>query len=152
MTWSFSLLCGWSHGPEWRADNGDPVERLAFAGLREVRHTIIRVTATHLREEATTSWQGHNFDFTGVVFDGGDFGDAWLSGGMVDFRKVRDWSHPPGLPNPVPTGVLLLDRLSTATLEASTAGRPSPDLLVLRSFLSGKIRRTIRAPWALDGR
>ncbi|WP_440072252.1 pentapeptide repeat-containing protein [Streptosporangium sp. OZ121] len=271
-------------------DHGNPAERLAFAGLREVRHTIIRVITTHLRKEAATSWQRHNFDFTGVVFDGGDFtgaefsgstidfgnavfsdgavtfgdarfsggmvifdyakfsggtvifddavfsgsavgfnramflrsavsfndakfsggeidfngakfsggtvtfnhaefsggtidfreakfssstidfGDAQFSGGtvtfdyakfsggkigfdsahfsggtvtfgdarfsggmiifdyakfsggMVDFRKVRDWSHPPGLPNPVPTGVLLPDRLSISMLEASAEG------------------------------
>jgi hypothetical protein len=31
------------------------------------------------------SWQGLNFDFTGVVFDGGDFGGAEFSGGTVDF-------------------------------------------------------------------
>ena len=31
------------------------------------------------------SWQGLNFDFTGVVFDGGDFTDARFSGGIVLF-------------------------------------------------------------------
>jgi hypothetical protein len=31
------------------------------------------------------SWQGLNLDFTGVVFDGGDFSGAAISGGTVDF-------------------------------------------------------------------
>ncbi|MFF5115060.1 hypothetical protein [Streptosporangium sp. NPDC000509] len=70
-------------------DDGDPAERLAFASLREVRHTIIRVITAHLREGATTSWQGHDFDFTGVVFDGGDFGGAKFSGGTVSFRGAK---------------------------------------------------------------
>ncbi|MFP8962817.1 hypothetical protein ACLIYP_19990 [Streptomyces nanhaiensis] len=34
------------------------------------------------------SWQGHDFDFTGVVFDGGDFSKAVFSGGRVDFGGV----------------------------------------------------------------
>ncbi|SNT61909.1 Uncharacterized protein YjbI, contains pentapeptide repeats [Streptosporangium subroseum] len=66
-------------------DNGDPAERLAFASLREVRNTIIRVVTTHLRKEAATSWQGHTFDFTGVVFDSGDFSGAVFSSGTVYF-------------------------------------------------------------------
>ena len=31
------------------------------------------------------SWQGLNLDFTGVVFDGGDFRGAQFSGGTVSF-------------------------------------------------------------------
>ena len=41
------------------------------------------------REDAAMSWQGLNFDFTGVVFDGGDFSDARFSGGIVDFSDAR---------------------------------------------------------------
>ncbi|GAB3214234.1 hypothetical protein GCM10027294_52920 [Marinactinospora endophytica] len=68
---------------------------LAFAGFREVRHTIIRIIGARLRED--TPWRGCDFDFTGTVFDGGDlsrahftggtvsFGDAEFTGGRVDF-------------------------------------------------------------------
>jgi len=31
------------------------------------------------------SWQGLNFDFTGVVFDGGNFTSAEFTGGEVSF-------------------------------------------------------------------
>jgi hypothetical protein len=61
-------------------------KRLAFQADREVRHTVIRVIANHLKKDSTKSWQGLNFDFTGVVFDGGSFAYAVFSGGTVDFR------------------------------------------------------------------
>jgi hypothetical protein len=42
--------------------------RAAFRGLREVRHTVIRIVGNHLRAGVPVSWQGHDFDFTDVVF------------------------------------------------------------------------------------
>jgi hypothetical protein len=81
-------------------DDADRAERTAYRANREVRHTVIRVITAHLRDGAAASWQGLNFDFTGVVFDGGDFGAARFSsgivlftgavfvGGMVDFRRA----------------------------------------------------------------
>jgi uncharacterized protein YjbI with pentapeptide repeats len=64
-------------------------ERLAFRSSREVRHTVIRVIAAHLRDNAAVSWQGLNFDFTGVVLDGGDFSEAEFSGGTVSFAGAE---------------------------------------------------------------
>jgi uncharacterized protein YjbI with pentapeptide repeats len=58
---------------------------IAWKGFQEVRHTIMRVIAAHLRLGAAASWQGLNFDFTGVRFDGGDFRGAVFSGGEVRF-------------------------------------------------------------------
>jgi uncharacterized protein YjbI with pentapeptide repeats len=60
-------------------------ERLAYS--REIRQTVIRVIAAHLRPDhlrpaATQSWQRLNFDFTGAVFDGGDFSSAVLADGL----------------------------------------------------------------------
>ncbi|MEV1071701.1 pentapeptide repeat-containing protein [Micromonospora parva] len=57
---------------------------------REVRHTVIRLIGRHLRlaEEEPTSWRGLDFDFTGAVFDGGDFSDATFSGGLVSFDRA----------------------------------------------------------------
>ncbi|MEV1060114.1 hypothetical protein AB0I92_22920 [Micromonospora chalcea] len=54
---------------------------------REVRHTVIRLISRHLRlaEDDATSWSGYDFDFTGAVFDGGNFSDARFAGGQVSF-------------------------------------------------------------------
>jgi hypothetical protein len=64
-------------------------ERLDFYGGREVRHTVIRVITAHLKYGAAVSWQGLNFDFTGVVFDGGNFTAAMFSGGAVNFSRAK---------------------------------------------------------------
>jgi hypothetical protein len=70
-------------------DEGDPAERAAYRANREVRHTLIRLIGAHLRDGAAMSWQGLNFDFTGVVFDGGSFSGARFSGGEVSFRLAE---------------------------------------------------------------
>jgi hypothetical protein len=49
---------------------GALARRAAYQANREVRHTIIRLIGAHLRPGAAASWQGLNFDFTEVVFDG----------------------------------------------------------------------------------
>ena len=70
--------------PGQDADTGD---RLAYRASREARHTIIRIVADHLRrEESRTFWIGHDFNFTGVVFDGGDFSNTEFSIGLFDFN------------------------------------------------------------------
>jgi hypothetical protein len=60
---------------------------------REVRLTIISTITRHLRDPADggapTSWQGHDLDFTGATFDGGDFTRANFSGGRVTFDEAR---------------------------------------------------------------
>src|ERR1700761_8332011 len=64
-------------------------ERLRFLADREVRQTVLRVIAAHLRSEAKISWSGLDFDFTKSVFDGGDFSKTRFSGGRVSFRGAR---------------------------------------------------------------
>ncbi|MFK4070461.1 pentapeptide repeat-containing protein [Streptomyces sp. NPDC029674] len=65
----------------------------AYLALREVRHTIIRLIRDRTAvgpEETHVSWQGYDFDFTGVVFDGGDFSGAVFGpGSTVSFRSAR---------------------------------------------------------------
>jgi uncharacterized protein YjbI with pentapeptide repeats len=81
------VLCAYLRLPH-ESDPGDDAsaeERLDFGASREVRHTVIRVIAAHLKDDAAVSWQGINFDFTGVVFDGGSFTGAKFSGGEVSF-------------------------------------------------------------------
>lgn len=70
---------------------------LEFSAFREVRHTIIRIIGNHLR--TVTRWRGKDYDFTGVVFDGGSlagavfegrafFNGARFSGGEVSFKEA----------------------------------------------------------------
>ena len=117
------VLCGYlrmPYEPDPGQDAPEP-ERLVFQAIREVRHTVIRVITAHLKKDAAVSWQGLNFDFTGVVFDGGDFGGAQFSGGTVrfgtaefsggevDFSRAGVWSYPPEFPwtDTPPSGVKL---------------------------------------------
>jgi uncharacterized protein YjbI with pentapeptide repeats len=69
----------------------DAEARHTYLALREVRHTIIRLIRDHLRLplEHHHSWQGHDFDFTEVMFDGGDLSEAVFSGGMVDLSRAE---------------------------------------------------------------
>ena len=81
------VLCAYLRMP-YEPNPGDEApaaERLAFRSSREVRHTVIRVITAHLIKDAPVSWQGLNFDFTGVVFDGGNFTSAEFTGGEVSF-------------------------------------------------------------------
>jgi hypothetical protein len=85
------VLCGYlrmPYEPDPAEDAPSP-QRLAFQASREVRHTVIRVITAHLKEDAETSWQGLGFDFTGVVFDGGDFTRARFGGGTVHFNGAK---------------------------------------------------------------
>ena len=131
------VLCGYLRMP-YPPDPGNEApakERFEFRGRREVRHTVIRTITAHLKLDAADpkSWQGLNFDFTGVVFDGGDFSGArfsggrvtfsgaefsggevtfygaQFSGGTVDFSDAGDWSFPPAFPwtETLPSGVQL---------------------------------------------
>ncbi|MFF3208379.1 pentapeptide repeat-containing protein [Streptomyces sp. NPDC002962] len=88
------VLCAYLRLPyvaEADVPANDAGARHAYLALREVRHTIIRLIRDHLRLplEHHHSWQGHDLDFTGVTFDGGDFSAARFSGGTVDFSAAR---------------------------------------------------------------
>ena len=103
------VLCAYLRMPYEPDPGKDSPELLAFQSSREVRHTVIRVIAAHLKKDAAVSWQGRSFDFNGVVFDGGDFRGAEFSGGTVDFSDAGDWSCPPTFPwtGKPPSGVKL---------------------------------------------
>jgi uncharacterized protein YjbI with pentapeptide repeats len=84
------VLCAYLRMP-YEPDPGPSAaatEQLTFHGSREVRHTVIRVITSHLRDNADTRWSDHDFDFTGVVFDGGDFSGALFSG-IVKFTGAK---------------------------------------------------------------
>jgi hypothetical protein len=87
------VLCGYlrlPYEPDPGRDAPGP-DRLAFGASREVRHTVIRVITAHLQAgmPKAKSWQGLNFDFTRVVFDGGSFAGAQFSGGEVSFDNAQ---------------------------------------------------------------
>jgi uncharacterized protein YjbI with pentapeptide repeats len=85
------VLCAYLRMP-YEPDPGagaSVAERLTFRASREVRHTVIRLIAAHLRKDAAPSWRGFNFDFTGVAFDGGSFSDTEFSGGTVSFARAE---------------------------------------------------------------
>ena len=85
------VLCAYLRMP-YEPDPGQDApeaQRFAFQAIREVRHTVIRVITAHLRKDAAVSWQGLIFDFTGVVFDGGNFVGARFSGGTVSFNGAE---------------------------------------------------------------
>jgi uncharacterized protein YjbI with pentapeptide repeats len=108
--WNFSkanqqtcvdVLCAYLRMPYEPDPGKDSPEQLAFRSSREVRHTVIRVIAAHLKKDAAVSWQGLSLDFNGVVFDGGDFrgaefsdslavfDNAEFSGGTVRFNRAK---------------------------------------------------------------
>jgi hypothetical protein len=66
-------------------EDAAPPERAAYRANREVRHTVIRLIGAHLRPGHVASWGDLDFDFTSVIFDGGDFSGARFSGGIVRF-------------------------------------------------------------------
>ncbi|MFD3486556.1 pentapeptide repeat-containing protein [Streptomyces sp. NPDC058665] len=87
------VLCAYLRLPYTaKADipSGDTEEWHAYLSLRQVRHTVIRLIRDHLRHETdhSRSWQGHDFDFTDVVFDGGDLDGAVFSSGTLQFSNA----------------------------------------------------------------
>ncbi|MGW7210036.1 pentapeptide repeat-containing protein [Streptomyces sp. NPDC054837] len=95
------VLCAYLRLP-FPPDPGDPPDVISageqreahqdkkdrYRALREVRHTILRLIGDHYRIPQGThrSWQGCNFDLTGVTIDGDmDFRGAMFSGGVVSF-------------------------------------------------------------------
>ncbi|MER7275861.1 hypothetical protein ABT369_15520 [Dactylosporangium sp. NPDC000244] len=70
------VLCAYIRMPYSPANETDdqPI-RFASRQEREVRNTVLRLAASHLRGDASPvhSWQGLRLDFTGATFDGADF-------------------------------------------------------------------------------
>ena len=85
------VLCAYLRMP-YEPEPGDDAtvaERHAFQASRELRHTVMRVITAHLNGTAPVTWCGLNFDFTGVVFDGGTFDGAEFTGGQVRFDHAE---------------------------------------------------------------
>ncbi|MEU3550662.1 pentapeptide repeat-containing protein [Streptomyces longwoodensis] len=88
------VLCAYLRLPytaETDLPAGDAEARRNYLAMREVQHTVIRLIRDRLRQpfDHKHSWQGHDFDFTGAAFDGGNFVGAVFSGGSVSFASAR---------------------------------------------------------------
>ncbi|WP_211719538.1 pentapeptide repeat-containing protein, partial [Nocardiopsis sp. MG754419] len=98
-----NVLCSYlrmPHVPEPTGDEAGSAARQEYEAFREVRFSIIRAIADRLRDEHS-SWHGHRFDLSNVVFDGGKlrgvhflggkvlFDGAVFAGGEMDFRYSR---------------------------------------------------------------
>jgi hypothetical protein len=121
------VLCAYlrmPYEPEPSPDSS-ALQRLAYQANREVRHTVIRVITEHLKAGAAVSWEGLNFDFTGVVFDGGGFRGARFSGGWV--TSLTPSSQPAWLTSLVPVSPAV----------QSTSSAPSSLAAPLTSIMSG---------------
>jgi Pentapeptide repeats (9 copies) len=95
-------------------------------------HTVIRAITAHLQKKVATSWQGLDFDFTGVVFDGGDFNGARFSGGTVNFHGARfsggtvDFRVPSSpAARSSSTGLIFPVARSTSAIRATGRSRPN---------------------------
>ncbi|MGW6927516.1 pentapeptide repeat-containing protein [Streptomyces sp. NPDC054950] len=80
------VLCAYLRMP-YQTDTDVPGYK---EGELEVRLTVIGLIRDHLRLDPGDphSWRGHDFDFTGMTFDGGDFSFAVFSGGTVRFDSA----------------------------------------------------------------
>jgi hypothetical protein len=73
--------------PDHRADADLHAD---WQAMREVRATILRLIATHLRMDGGPTWHGADFDFRGAVFDAGaDFSRVKFSGGTFRFNGAE---------------------------------------------------------------
>ncbi|MEC3914815.1 pentapeptide repeat-containing protein [Nocardia sp. CDC160] len=72
-------------------DHGTAVERVFTyrQNDRQVRDTIVRVIAEHLRRTAETSWSACDFDFSDAVFEDVDFRHAVFAGRTVRFTNTQ---------------------------------------------------------------
>ena len=60
---------------------------------REVRLTVLRLIAAHLKDDSPESWQGYDLDFTGAVLDEADFRRARFTGGDIIFINTLFVGH-----------------------------------------------------------
>ncbi|GAA3559806.1 hypothetical protein GCM10022419_045530 [Nonomuraea rosea] len=80
------VLCAYLRMPPEPSPAQDAAKYATWRAMREVRATIARLIAVHLRA-GSASWCGSDLDFTGVVFDDeADFSNVIISGGSVSFR------------------------------------------------------------------
>ena len=63
-----------------------PTEPDSGASETEVRATVVRTIAGHLRDDSAISWREHDFDFSGATFYDAEFVSVTFSGERTSFR------------------------------------------------------------------
>jgi hypothetical protein len=152
------VLCGYLRMP-YEPDPGQDVQEpqeLAFRAVREVRYTVIRVITAHLTRDAAESWRGLNFDFSGVVFDCGDFRGAqfsgvWSTSALPVSTAVASTSVVPASPaagsaSLTPSSLVTRSASTTPTSSGRGRLRTSP---ILRRHGGLRLRRVLRRPGGL---
>lgn len=87
------VLCGYLRMPHAPEPPGEEEALTAWRREREVRLTVLRLIAAHLRDGSPHSWQGYDLDFTGAVLDEADFRRARFTGGEIVFIKALFVGH-----------------------------------------------------------
>ncbi|MFF3918987.1 pentapeptide repeat-containing protein [Streptomyces sp. NPDC001852] len=87
------VLCGYLRMPHAPDPPSDEEALRVWQCEREVRLTILRLIAAHLRDDSVQSWQGYDLDFTGAVLDEADFRRARFTGGEIIFIKALFVGH-----------------------------------------------------------
>ncbi len=93
------VLCAYLRLPsQSNAGERSTEAALEIQADQEVRNTIVRIIADHLRETGSHSWQICNFDFAGIALERADFTGVHLAGkvsfanaelGWIDFRGAQ---------------------------------------------------------------
>ncbi|MEJ2853355.1 MULTISPECIES: pentapeptide repeat-containing protein [unclassified Saccharothrix] len=88
------VLCAYLRQPYTPVGPGTEDSEVATRDPRQerlVRIAVVRLIRDnlHLPDHDPRTWRGHDFDFTGAVFDGGDFAGATFTGaGVVRFADA----------------------------------------------------------------
>jgi hypothetical protein len=85
-----------------------------------------QLAAAHLKEEAAVPWQCLNFDFTGVVFDGGDFRGVRFSNCKVGFSGAKFSGHTVDLARPSSLAVRSTSARLSSLSARSASEAPDP--------------------------
>ncbi|MFE2467780.1 pentapeptide repeat-containing protein [Streptomyces mirabilis] len=87
------VLCGYLRMPYAPDPPADELAFVAWQREREIRKTVLRLIAAHLRDDSPESWQGYDLDFTGAVLDEAYFRGARFTGGDIIFVKALFAGH-----------------------------------------------------------
>ncbi|MFJ4776202.1 pentapeptide repeat-containing protein [Streptomyces sp. NPDC088762] len=87
------VLCGYLRMPHSPEPPADEPALAVWRREREVRKTVLRLVAAHLRDDSPESWQGYDLDFTGAVLDEASFRGARFTGGDIIFINALFVGH-----------------------------------------------------------
>ncbi|MEW2585391.1 pentapeptide repeat-containing protein [Streptomyces virginiae] len=87
------VLCGYLRMPHTPDPPADEPAFAAWQREREIRKTVLRLIAAHLRDDSSESWQGYDLDLSGAVLDEAYFRGARFTGGDIIFANALFVGH-----------------------------------------------------------